>query len=60
MITNEAGQILHNTPHIRLLWRISKKDGKDCIQGVELNAQGDGTVIDARFGRSNEQVAGRL
>ena len=27
---------------------------------MELNAQGDGTVTDAEFGRSNEQVDGRL
>ena len=26
MITNQAGQVLHDTPNIRLLWRVSKND----------------------------------
>ena len=60
MITNHQGLILHSTPNLRLLWRISKKEGNEYLQGVELNAQGDGTAGDAEFGRSNVQVAGRL
>ena len=60
MITDQSGQILHNTPHLRLLWRILKKEGNEWLQGVELNAQGDGTVTDAEFGSLNEQVDGRL
>ena len=58
MITDQAGQILHDTPNLRLLWRVSKKDGNQWLQAVELNAQGDGTVTDAEFGKSNEQVDG--
>ena len=39
---------------------MSKKDGNQWLQGVEFNAQGDGTVTDAEFGKFNEQVDGRL
>jgi len=60
MITNYQGQILHNTPELRLLWRTSRKDGNEYLVGTEFNAQGDGTAGDAKFGQSNVQVAGRL
>ena len=60
MITNQAGQVLHDTPNIRLLWRVSKKDGHRWLQSVELNAQGDGTVTDREHGKLNEQVDGKL
>ena len=59
-MTDQAGQILHNTPHIPLFWRVSTKHGNQWLQGDELNAQGDGTVTDAEFGTLNEQVDGRL
>ena len=32
MITDQAGQILHTIPHLRLLWRISKKEGNEWLQ----------------------------
>ena len=32
MITDQAGQILHDTPNLRLLWRVSKKDGNQWLQ----------------------------
>ena len=36
MITDRAGQILHETPNIRLLWRVSVKHGNCWLQSVEL------------------------
>ena len=60
MITNQAGQVLHDTPNIRLLWRVSKKDGNHWLQSVELNAQGGGIVTDREHGKLNEQVDGIL
>ena len=32
MITDQAGQILHDTPNLRLLWRVPKKDGNQWLQ----------------------------
>lgn len=60
MITSHAGQVLYDTPGIRLLWSVSLKNGNHWLRSLELNADGNGTVTDKEFGMPNEQVAGKL
>ena len=60
MITDQVGQVLYDTPNMRLLWSVSLKHGNRWLQSVELNAKANGTVTDRVFGTSNGQVDGRL
>ena len=60
MLTNESGQILYDTPGIRLLWSVSKKAGNHYLQPSDLDAKGDGTITDKVFGVFNEKDDGRF